>query len=140
MPDPKWEPLLGTPPHPEYPSAHSIFSGAAEAVLRRFFGSDQVAVSVTYPPVFGVTRTFRSFSEMTTEVGDARIWAGIHFRSAVDDGVEMGRKIGSLVAEAFPRPLQLSEREQAQSVVAGVRPRRLDRGGVDLRKYKEHAP
>lgn len=138
--EPSWEPLLGTPPHPEYPSAHSIFSGAAEAVLRAFFGSDEVAVSVTFPPVLGVTRTFRSFSEMTSEVGDARIWGGIHFRSAVVDGVEIGRRIGALVADGFPRPRRLSELDQAPTLATGVRPRRPDRSRVDLRTYKGHAP
>jgi hypothetical protein len=63
-----WEPLLVTPPHPEYPSAHAIFSGAAEAVLRGYFGSDDVNVSVTAPGPFGVTRTYRKFSELTEEV------------------------------------------------------------------------
>jgi hypothetical protein len=103
--DPNWVPLLGTPPHPEYPSAHSIFSGAAEAVLQTFFGSDDVDVSVTFPVVFGVTRTYKSFSAITAEVGNARVWGGIHFRSAVDDGVEVGREIGKIAAREFPRPV-----------------------------------
>ena len=81
-----WEPLLVTPPHPEYPSAHAMFSGAAEAVLRGFFGSDEVDVSVTAPGPFGVTRTYRKFSELTEEVDNARVWGGIHFRSADVDG------------------------------------------------------
>ena len=139
-PDPDWAPLLGTPPHPEYPSAHSIFSGAAEAVLQAFFGSDQVDVSVTSPPVVGVTRTYKSFSEMTKEVGNARIWGGIHFRSAVDDGVEIGRKIGLLVAQTFPRPRQLTERDASQPMPVGVRPLRPDHASADQRTIKGHAP
>jgi hypothetical protein len=103
--DPDWVPLLGTPPHPEYPSAHSIFSGAAEAVLQAFFGSDDVDVSITFPPIFGVTRTYKSFSAITAEVGSARVWGGIHFRSAVDDGIEVGREMGKIAAREFPRPL-----------------------------------
>ena len=51
--DPNWESLLVTPPQPDYPSAHAIFSGAAEAVLRDFFGSDEVNVSVTFPALSG---------------------------------------------------------------------------------------
>jgi hypothetical protein len=102
--DATWEPLLVTPPQPDYPSAHAIFSGAAEAVLRTFFGSDDLNVSVTYPGPFGVTRTYRKFSQMTREVDDARVWGGIHFRSADVDGSEMGRKIGEIVMRDFPRP------------------------------------
>ena len=98
-----WEPLLVTPPHPEYPSAHAIFSGAAEAVLRGFFGSDEVNVSVTFPAIFGVTRTYRSFSAITEEVDNARVWGGIHFRSADKDGSELGRRIGAIVLKDFPR-------------------------------------
>jgi hypothetical protein len=112
--DPSWEPLLVTPPHPDYPSAHAIFSGAAEAVLRAFFGSDEVKVSVTYPGPFGVTRTYRKFSELTEEVDNARVWGGIHFRSADKDGSEVGRKIGEIVMRDFPnsprKTTQLGER------------------------------
>ena len=96
-----WEPLLVTPPHPEYPSAHAAFSGAAEAVLRGFFGSDDVDVSVTAPGSFGVTRRYRKFSELTAEVDNARVWGGIHFRSADTDGSEVGRKIGAIVLREF---------------------------------------
>lgn len=109
-----WEPLVVTPPHPEYPSAHAMFSGAAEAVLRGFFGNDAVDVSVTAPGPFGVTRTYRKFSELTEEVDNARVWGGIHFRRADVDGSEIGRKIGGIVLREFansPRKTtQLGER------------------------------
>jgi hypothetical protein len=101
--DPTWEPLLNTPPHPDYPSAHAVFSGAAESVLKDFFGSDNVNVSVTFPGPFGVPRTFRAFSAITEEVDNARVWGGIHFRSADRDGSEIGRKIGAIVMREFPK-------------------------------------
>jgi hypothetical protein len=99
--DAVWEPLLGTPPHPEYPSAHACFSGAAEAVLRGELKTDSVRVSVTHPPVFGVTRTFESFSAISKEVNDARVWGGIHFRSADVDGHELGWRVGEAVLRDF---------------------------------------
>ena len=102
--DPNWQPLLVTPPHPEYPSAHAVFSGAAEAVLRAFLGSDEVEVSVTFPAPFGVTRSYTRFSAITEEVDNARVWGGIHFRSADRDGSEIGRRIGAIVMRNFPRP------------------------------------
>jgi hypothetical protein len=101
--DTEWEPLLGTPPHPEYPSAHAIFSGAAEAVLRHWLGGDSVAVSATYPPLFGVTRSWSRLSQISEEVENARVWGGVHFRSADRDGTEVGRKIGAAVVRDFPR-------------------------------------
>jgi PAP2 superfamily len=99
--DSAWEPLLGTPPHPEYPSAHACFSGAAEAVLRGELKTDLVKVSVTFPPMFGVTRTFNSFSAISKEVNDARVWGGIHFRSADIDGHELGWRVGEAVLRDF---------------------------------------
>jgi hypothetical protein len=103
-PDATWEPLLGTPPHPEYPSSHAACSGAAEAVLQGFFENDRVTVSVTYPPVFGVTRSYGSFSQMAQEVDDARVWGGIHFRTADVDGRELGRRIGVHVLKRLAAP------------------------------------
>lgn len=103
-----WEPLLGTPPHPDYPSTHATCSGAAEAVLKGFFGRDEVAVSVTYPPVFGVTRSYTSFSQMAREVDEARVWGGIHFRSADVDGHDLGRRVGEYVLARLPAPRRAS--------------------------------
>lgn len=103
-----WEPLLGTPAHPDYPSTHATCSGAAEAVLKGLFGRDEVAVSVTYPPVFGVTRSYTSFSQMAREVDEARVWGGIHFRSADVDGHDLGRRVGEYVLARFPAPRRAS--------------------------------
>ena len=100
--DAKWEPLIGTPPHPEYPSAHAAFSGAAEVVLRAWLGGDEVEVSVTNPPLSGLTRTYRRLSQISEEVENARVWGGIHFRSADRDGTEVGRAIGAIVVRDFP--------------------------------------
>src|SRR5262245_6455687 len=101
--DVNWEPLIVTPPQPDYPSAHCIFSGAAEAVLREYFGSDDVNVSVAFPAPLGVVRTYRKFSQMAEEVENARVWGGIHFRSADRDGSDVGRKIGAMVMRDFTK-------------------------------------
>jgi hypothetical protein len=83
-------------------------------VLRGFFNSDEVDVSVIAPGPFGVTRTYRKFSELTEEVNNARVWGGIHFRSADVDGADVGRKIGDIVMRDFPnsprKTTQLGER------------------------------
>ena len=76
----------------------------AAEYLRAYFGSDDVNVSVAFPAPFGVTRTYRKFSEITEEVDNARVWGGIHFRSADQDGSAVGRKIGDMVMRDFGKP------------------------------------
>ena len=78
-------------------------------MLKGFFGSDEVAVSVTHPPTFGVTRSYTSFSQMAGEVDNARVWGGIHFRSADVDGRDLGRRVGEYVLAHFPAPLRPSK-------------------------------
>src|SRR5262249_91393 len=92
------------PAHPEYPSGHALFTGAAETVLRDFFGTDQMTVSVANP-IENLTRTFTSFSQMAKSVEDARVWAGIHFRSADIDGTQMGRRVADYALKNCLRPI-----------------------------------
>jgi hypothetical protein len=67
-------------------------------VLRRFFHTDELGFTTTSGvPFAGITRLFASFSDAARENGESRIYAGIHFRSAVADGIEQGRKIGRFV-------------------------------------------
>jgi hypothetical protein len=93
-----WTPLLVTPAHPEYPSGHSSASGASAEVLAAFFGDDTV-FSVTSELAPGVTRHFTSFSGAVDEVRDARVFGGIHFRSACVDGQNMGRQVAHYVLD-----------------------------------------
>ena len=102
--DPTWEGLRSPfPAHPEYPSGHALFTGAAETVLREFFGTDRMTVTVTNPDA-NITRTFTSFSEIAKSVEDARVWAGIHFRSADIDGTGMGRQVADYALKNCMRP------------------------------------
>ncbi len=98
MADPTWMPLFATPNHPEYPSGHSTLSGAAAAVLADFFGEKRHIV-IDNDLMLGVTRSFRSFSQALDEVKNARIYAGIHFRSACDDGQTTGIKVANWVLD-----------------------------------------
>ena len=113
--DPTWTPLQLTYPMPDYDSAHSVQGGAAAQVLRDFFGTDLIrfdACSRTLPagsrctdpsPVF---RSFSSFSEAANENALSRIFIGIHFRHAVEEGVEHGRRIGTRAVNLFLRPVR----------------------------------
>jgi len=96
--DPAWLPLLVTPAHPEYPSGHSTVSGSAAAVLAAEFGDD-TAFDVTSDVLLGVVRSFTSFTAALDEVKDARINAGIHFRSACNDGQATGIAVANYVLE-----------------------------------------
>jgi hypothetical protein len=96
--DPAWMPLFATPAHPEYPSGHSCLSGAATAVLSDQFG-EHSHFTVTNDLMPGIERSFKSFTSALNEVKNARIFAGIHFRSATDDGTAIGASVASYVLE-----------------------------------------
>ncbi len=98
--DAGWAPLLGTPNHPEYPSAHSCITPAAGIVIARFLGSDDI--DFTVPSLSGSgDRHFDTAKELQAEVGNARIWGGIHFRTAVDDGAAIARKTANFVLARY---------------------------------------
>jgi hypothetical protein len=101
--DPAWDPLLVTPPHPEYPSAHCLGAGAAVAILQHVFEGDGLATSYIYPPL-GVLLRWESFSQIAKEVEDARVWGGIHYRTAVEHGTQIGRQVGKFAIETQMRP------------------------------------
>jgi len=99
--DPAWESLLPCPPHPEYPSGHASFSGAASTVIAQALGTDLVDFEVTSVSVPGVVRKYSSLKECAREIAASRIWAGIHFSYAGAAGLEIGRRI----AETSPGPV-----------------------------------
>jgi PAP2 superfamily len=102
-PDPTWTPLFATPAHPDYPSGHSCVSGAATAVLANEFG-ERTHFDVTSDLLLGATRSFRSFTDALEEVKNARIFSGIHFRTACDDGTTLGKEVAEYVlAHNFQR-------------------------------------
>ena len=96
--DPLWATLLpATPNHPEYPSAHSCITPAGGRVVARFLRTpiDRLPRPEPHRP----RRSPRSprVADLEYEVGNARIWGGIHFRSAVDDGVDIGKRVANWV-------------------------------------------
>jgi len=96
--DTSWMPLLATPGHPDYPSGHSCVSGAAGVILTREF-RDRIRFTVESDLMIGVSRSFRSLSSALEEVKNARIFAGIHFRTACDIGQNLGISVAELVLE-----------------------------------------
>jgi hypothetical protein len=97
--DPGWAPLLATPPFPEYTSGHSVQSAAAASVLTGLFGqvafTDRTHESRGLPP-----RSFASFTAAAEEAAISRLYGGIHFRSAIERGLDQGRSIGARALKA----------------------------------------
>jgi len=109
-PDPAWTALI-TAPYPEHPSGHLCLDAANIGVLRMFFGDVidrgfQITSSSTFllpgdPP----TRSFTSFSRALAEIIEARIWAGLHFRTADVQGELLGRSVARYLAENYFQPV-----------------------------------
>lgn len=97
--DATWSPLLVTPPFPEYPSGHSVQSGAAFQVLTDLFGDAYAFTDHTHAERGLAPRAFGSFLEAAHEAAISRLYGGIHYRAAIDNGVEQGRCIGRAVSE-----------------------------------------
>jgi hypothetical protein len=99
--DPTWTPLIATPAFPDHPSGHSCEAGAIFNTLQAFFGTDKIAFSA-FSNNSGTTRHFARFSAALKEVLDARVWGGIHFRTADMQGSVIGMKVSHyLVKHAF---------------------------------------
>jgi hypothetical protein len=105
--DAAWRPLVPTPPHPEYPSGHTTNSGAMAFTLSLIFddapGFVIEATSSTNP---GFVRRWSTFSEGVEEVIDARVYSGIHFRTADEVGARMGRQVARFVVTHALRPVK----------------------------------
>ena len=97
--DPTWEPLLQTPPFPEYLSGHSVVSATSSVILSHYFGDhfsyrDSVEVSYGLP-----ARNFESFHRAAEEAAISRFYGGIHFMDAITNGLQQGTKVGEWVLQ-----------------------------------------
>jgi membrane-associated phospholipid phosphatase len=103
VPQPGWTPLLVTPPFPEYPSLHSSQSAAAAAVIAAFFGAN-TPFSVTSEAMSSVTRSFPGTAAALEEIADARVFGGIHYRTACQHGQALGATVAAFVLEHILQP------------------------------------
>lgn len=95
--DENWVPLLQTPPFPEYTSGHSVISAAAAITLTKLFGEnfdfvDSTEIEFGLPP-----RRFSSFLQAAREAGISRLYGGIHYRPAIENGLQQGQHVGEWV-------------------------------------------
>lgn len=105
--DKSWKPILQTPPFPEYLSGHSVASSAASVLLTHIFGdtfsfNDDVEVEFGLP-----IRSFASFSEAALEASMSRLYGGIHFRDAIEQGIWQGKQVGELVTNRLKSHLAI---------------------------------
>jgi hypothetical protein len=106
--DPSWRPLLQTPPFPEYSSGHSVISTASAAVLTFIFG-ESFRFADTSEEYFGLpARTFPSFREAANEAAVSRLYGGIHFRDAIEQGQGQGQAIAGFIIQKISniKPLE----------------------------------
>ena len=96
--DPKWETMLITPPFPEYASGHSVQSAAAAEVLTQLLGDHYAFDDATHVQDNIPARHYASFEDAAQEAGISRMYGGIHYRAAIERGLEQGRCIGKFAA------------------------------------------
>jgi PAP2 superfamily len=114
--DPTWLPLfdpvtpvppppLVTPPFPDHPSGHACATSAFVHTLKNFFGTDKIGFTA-HSNKSGTTRSFDRFSDALKEVIDARVWAGIHFRTADTQGAVLGQKVAHYLEKHYFQPVR----------------------------------
>ncbi len=103
-PDLNWASFIVTPPFPDYVSGHSTFSGAAATVLALFYATDDLPFTTGSDFLPGVYRTFPTCLAAAEEAAVSRLYGGIHFRSANEDGLQAGISIGEWAATHYLQP------------------------------------
>jgi hypothetical protein len=107
--DPAWRPLLMVN-HPEYPSGHGFWSTALANAVGSFFGSNRVTWTITtsktaVPALVQTERTYTHLNKLTHEIGNARIWGGLHWRTSIKHGEQIGRRVAAHVEKHFFTPV-----------------------------------
>lgn len=108
--DASWSPLIDTPMHPEYPSAHGALAAAVGTVLKAELRSGPMpTLATTSPTLKGATRQWTSVDAFVEEVGNARVWGGLHYRFSTDTGAAIGKQVGELTLKRASTRVALSE-------------------------------
>ena len=104
--DPSWQPFIVTPCFPSYPSNHGSAANAAAAVMRRLYGEGGHSITLSNPAAPTIVLQYSSFKQITSDISDARVYGGIHFRTDQDAGALLGLAIGREVYKHNLRPMQ----------------------------------
>jgi hypothetical protein len=103
--DPTWEPLIGTPPYPSYPSNHAGAAAASLAVLEHAFGKWGHSISLSSPAFPGVVLNYSTLADIAHDIDDARVFGGIHFRFDQEAGSRQGGQVGQYILQHELRPV-----------------------------------
>lgn len=119
--DPAWKPLLQTPPFPEYVSGHSVASTTAAHILTKIFGdgfsyADDTEMEFDLP-----VRHYQGFYAASREASVSRLYGGIHFRDAIDNGILMGEQIGKWTVERLKTAVAQTQKATREENRAGAR-------------------
>jgi hypothetical protein len=119
--DPDWKPLfdpstvtvppLSTPPFPDHPSGHSCVSSATLNAMENFFGKKKIGFEIVSSRFPSQPRHYDSFADALAEVVDARVWGGIHFRTADEQGATIGKKVAKWEKKHFFRRVDDDEHD-----------------------------
>jgi hypothetical protein len=101
MNHPDWNPLIVTPPHPEYPAAHAVVSMSAATILTHILGDHIAFTDNTYAYRQYPAHHFNNFIEAAHEAGMSRLYGGIHYHPSIEAGFTQGSKIADNVAKAL---------------------------------------
>jgi len=115
--DVKWQPVLQTPPFPEYTSGHAVVSNASAEVLTYLLGDKIAYVDDTEIPFGSGQRSFTSFRQAATEASVSRFYGGIHYMDSIESGNEQGRKIGHYIVAKMLMPGTNSKQNKNQAVL-----------------------
>jgi hypothetical protein len=105
--DTGWLPLEPTPPYPDHTSGYNCVSGAMTNTAKHYFGTNRMNFSLVriVPGVPNLTRTYRHFTAVVGDTIDARVWQGLHFRSADEQGAKLGKDVANWVSTNFFQPV-----------------------------------
>jgi membrane-associated phospholipid phosphatase len=103
--DPSFVPFIVTPCFPSYPSNHGSAANAAAAIMRRLYGEAGHSMTLSNPAVPTIVLQYTSFTQITNDISDARVYGGIHFRTDQDAGALLGSAVGKAVYKRNLRPV-----------------------------------
>jgi hypothetical protein len=103
--DPNWVPFIKTPCFPSYPSNHGSAANAAAEVMKHLYGDDELSITLTNPTVPTIVLNYTSFKQITSDISDARVYGGIHYRTDQEAGADLGKAVGKAVYKNNLRPV-----------------------------------
>jgi len=98
-----WEPLIPNPPYADYVSGHAVITGAFQQAMAKLFGPNRIDLFISSSAT-GKTRHYQKAATLKQDTKNARIWLGLHFRKAMDDGNRVGRASANYVFNHEFRP------------------------------------